>query len=353
MSGDVILKVSNLAKHFPVTRGAIFRREVGRLRAVDGVSFEIREGETLGLVGESGCGKSTLAKCVVRLLEPTSGSIIFQGQDISKLKGRALREMRRNLMMIFQDPISSLDPRMRVNQIISEPLDIYNYGTAAVKRARVHELLELVGLRSEHFNRFPHEFSGGQRQRIGIARALALDPKMIVCDEPVSALDVSVQAQVLNLLADLQAEFGLTYLFIAHDLDVVRRVSTNVQVMYLGDVVERGTRDELYDSPRHPYSAALLSARPEADPRAARTKTRILLEGDVPSPLDPPSACRFRTRCPRAQELCSQVTPELSGSPETVALGEGHEWACHFPVAQWPLATPEDIRLANSSKLGR
>jgi oligopeptide/dipeptide ABC transporter ATP-binding protein len=337
MTGEPILRVTGLVKHFPVTRGIVFRREVGRLKAVDDVTFEINAGETLGLVGESGCGKSTLGKCVVRLLESTSGSIEFMGQDITKLSGRALRDVRRNLMMIFQDPMSSLNPRMRVSQIVSEPLDIHNVGTAATRKARVRELLELVGLSAEHVNRFPHEFSGGQRQRIGIARALALEPKLIVCDEPVSALDVSVQAQILNLLQDLQREFDLTYLFIAHDLDVVRRVSRNVNVMYLGKIVERGTSDELYESPRHPYSAALLSARPEADPKLARKRTRILLQGDVPSPLNPPSGCRFRTRCPRAHEVCAIEEPSMEPADAS------HEWACHFPVERWPLRSPEDM----------
>ena len=338
-TGDTILRVQNLAKHFPVTRGIIFQKEIASLKAVDDVSFEIKAGQTLGLVGESGCGKSTLARCIVRLLEPTSGSIEFQGQDITRLTGSAMRRVRRDLVMIFQDPMSSLNPRMRVSQVIGEPLEIHEVGTSATRKARVMELLELVGLNPEHYNRFPHEFSGGQRQRVGIARALALEPKLIVCDEPVSALDVSVQAQIINLLEDLQAEFGLTYLFIAHDLDIVRRVSDEVHVMYLGKVVEHGTDEDLYEHPHHPYSAALLSARPEPDPDRARARTHIVLEGDVPSPLNPPSGCRFHTRCPRAQPVCSDVLPELAG-PTT-----GHQWACHYPVETWPLARPEDIRL--------
>ncbi|MSO88139.1 MAG: dipeptide ABC transporter ATP-binding protein [Acidimicrobiia bacterium] len=337
-SGETILRLEKLTKHFPVKRGIIFQREIATLKAVDDVSFEIKAGQTLGLVGESGCGKSTLARCIVRLLDPTSGRIEFEGQDISRLSGKALRSVRRDLVMIFQDPMSSLNPRMRVSEIIGEPLEVYRVGTSATRRARVMELLELVGLNSEHFNRFPHEFSGGQRQRIGIARALALSPKLIVCDEPVSALDVSVQAQIINLLEDLQAEFGLTYLFIAHDLDIVRRVSDEVHVMYLGRVVERGTDEDLYEAPHHPYSAALLSARPVADPDQAQNRARIVLEGDVPSPLDLPSGCRFRTRCPRAQPACSEVEPELEGP---VGI---HEWACHYPVETWPLASPEDIR---------
>jgi oligopeptide/dipeptide ABC transporter ATP-binding protein len=337
MSGDVILKVTDLVKHFPVTKGVIFRRETGAVKAVDGVSFEIRQGETLGLVGESGCGKSTIARCVVRLLDPSSGSIEFEGEDITRLHGEAMRRRRRDLMMIFQDPLSSLNPRMRVRQLVSEPLDIHTDLDRTAKARRVNELLEMVGLRPEHANRFPHEFSGGQRQRIGIARALALEPKLIVCDEPVSALDVSVQAQIINLLEDLQREFGLTYLFIAHDLDVVRRVSDRVHVMYLGRCVEQGTADEIYRAPKHPYTAALLSARPEASPAAARRKSRILLDGDVPSPLNPPSGCRFHTRCPRAQPVCSSDDPSGSDS------GDGHRFWCHYPVERWPLATPADI----------
>jgi oligopeptide/dipeptide ABC transporter ATP-binding protein len=339
-SDDVVLKLTNLTKHFPVTRGVMFKREIGRLKAVDDVSFEIKQGQTLGLVGESGCGKSTLARCVVRLLAATSGSIEFQGQDITQLSVRELRRIRRDLVMIFQDPMSSLNPRMRVSEVIGEPLEIHDVGTAAARRARVMELLDLVGLGTEHYNRFPHEFSGGQRQRIGIARALALEPKLIVCDEPVSALDVSVQAQIVNLLEDLQEEFNLTYLFIAHDLDVVRRVSDEVHVMYLGKVMEHGTGVDIYEAPHHPYSAALLSARPEADPVLARARTHIVLEGDVPSPLDPPSGCRFRTRCPRAQSLCADEQPELAGDRP------GHEWACHYPVQRWPLAGPDDLRIA-------
>ena len=336
---DVILRVRDLHKHFPITQGVVLRREVARLNAVAGVSFDIKAGQTVGLVGESGCGKSTLARCIVRLLEPTSGSIEFQGQDISRLSARALRHVRRDLVMVFQDPMSSINPRMRVSQVIGEPLEIHDVGTTASRKSRVMDLLELVGLNPEHYNRFPHEFSGGQRQRIGIARALALEPKLIVCDEPVSALDVSVQAQIINLLEDLQAEFGLSYLFIAHDLDIVRRVSDEVHVMYLGKVVERGTDEHLYEEPKHPYSCALLSARPEPDPEKARRRAHILLEGDVPSPINPPSGCHFRTRCPRAQPVCAEQTPLLAG-PDGI-----HQWACHFPVEAWPLKDPSDIRL--------
>jgi len=337
MSSEVILRVTDLVKHFPVRQGIVFQRDVAQVKAVDGVTFDVEAGKTVGLVGESGCGKSTLARCVVRLLDPTSGSIEFQGRDISRLSGSELRKVRRDLVMIFQDPMSSLNPRMRVSAVIGEPLEIHNVGTIATRKARVMELLELVGLSSEHYNRFPHEFSGGQRQRIGIARALALEPKMIVCDEPVSALDVSVQAQIVNLLEDLQAEFGLTYLFIAHDLDVVRRVSNIVHVMYLGKVAEYGTDEDIYGAPHHPYTAALLAARPEADPARARERLRIVLQGDVPSPLNPPSGCRFHTRCPRAQDLCSEEEPLLVGDEP------GHAWACHYPVEQWPLDSPADL----------
>ncbi len=337
-TGEPILRLTDVVKYFPVRRGIVFQKEIGRVQAVDGVSFEVRQGETVGIVGESGCGKSTLARCIVRLLDTNSGSIEFLGKDITRLKGSELRELRRNLMMVFQDPMASLNPRMRVGQIVAEPLQIHRQGTAAEQKRRVQEMLDRVGLSPEHYNRFPHEFSGGQRQRIGIARALALEPKLIVCDEPVSALDVSVQAQILNLLTDLQRDFDLTYVFIAHDLDVVRHVSNRVHVMYLGKVVEEGSAADFYRHPRHPYSASLLSAVPVADPRRANKSARVVLVGDIPSPLNPPSGCRFHTRCPRAREICSTEEP----APRT--FESGHSASCHYPVERWPLRDADDLR---------
>src|SRR3712207_6698159 len=297
-AGDELLVVENLKKHFPVTRGIVFQKQVAAVKAVDGVSFSVRKGETLGVVGESGCGKSTMARCVMRLLDPTGGRIVFDGRDITKLSRAQLRPIRREMMMIFQDPYASLNARKRVGFIVAEALEVHKLGTDAEIKRRVQELLEVVGLNPEHYNRFPHEFSGGQRQRIGVARALAVNPKLIVCDEPVSALDVSVQAQILNLLRDLQRDFGLTYIFIAHDLNVVRHISDRVMVMYLGKVAELAESHALYREPKHPYTGSLLSAVPIPDPEMGRKRTHIVLEGDVPNPINPPSACVFHPRCP-------------------------------------------------------
>jgi oligopeptide/dipeptide ABC transporter ATP-binding protein len=332
---DVLVEIEDVTKHFPVTRGIIFQKEVAAVRAVDGVSLRVNRGETLGIVGESGCGKSTLARVIMRLLEPTAGRIVFDGTDISRLSQADMRPFRREMMMIFQDPYASLNPRKRVGSIVGEALEVHKIGSDDERRRRVQELLEVVGLNPEHYNRFPHEFSGGQRQRIGIARALAVNPKLIVADEPVSALDVSVQAQILNLLKDLQGEFGLTYIFIAHDLNVVRHISDRVAVMYLGKIVELSRAEQLYAEPKHPYTGALLSAVPIADPHAGRARDVVVLEGDVPNPINPPSGCRFHPRCPRAQEVCSVIDPALS------PLAGTHEVACHFPLERWPLTATE------------
>jgi oligopeptide/dipeptide ABC transporter ATP-binding protein len=333
---DDLLVVEGLEKYFPVTQGIIFQKQIASVKAVDGVSFTVKRGETLGVVGESGCGKSTMARCVMRLLDPTGGRIVFDGRDITNLSRAELRPIRRELMMIFQDPYASLNARKRVGFIIGEALQVHKLGTEAEIKRRVQELLEVVGLNPEHYNRFPHEFSGGQRQRIGVARALAVNPKLIVCDEPVSALDVSVQAQILNLLKDLQEEFGLTYVFIAHDLNVVRHISDRVMVMYLGKVAEIAEGHALYREPKHPYTGALLSAVPIPNPERGRQRQAIVLEGDVPNPINPPSACRFHPRCPRFVEGRCDVEEPLLRS-----FGRDHEAACHFPLERWPMTAAE------------
>ena len=327
--GEVLLRATDVVKHFPV-RGGSLRRRADRpvVHAVDGVSFEVRKGETLGVVGESGCGKSTLGRCLVRLTELTSGRVEVADRDITTLSRRALRPVRRDVQLVFQDPYASLNPRRRIGEVIAEPLEVHRYGTPAAIRTRVGELLELVGLSDAHADRYPHEFSGGQRQRVGIARALAITPQLIVADEPVSALDVSIQAQVLNLFADLQDELGLTYVFIAHDLGVVRHVSDRIAVMYLGEIVELADADLLYDAPAHPYTEALLSAAPEIDDgREQPSGPRIVLTGDVPNPIDKPAGCAFHPRCPLAQDRCRQERPQLTG------IGAGRLVACHFPLA--------------------
>jgi len=334
---ETLLEATDLVKHF-ATGGSAFSRGGEVVHAVDGVSLQVRSGETLGVVGESGCGKSTMERCVARLLEPTGGKILFDGHDITHLGRTAMRPIRRDMMMVFQDPYASLNARKRVGEIVAEPLDVHKIGTDRDRKRRVQELLEIVGLSPEHYNRFPHEFSGGQRQRIGIARALAINPKLIICDEPVSALDVSVQAQILNLLKDLQRDFELTYIFIAHDLNVVRHVSDRVMVMYLGKPVETGSKEELYSEPKHPYTGALLSAVPIADPTLGRARRQIVLTGDVPSPMNPPAACRFHPRCPRFVDgKCNVEEPLLA----PVAGAKDHEFACHFPLERWPMDEDE------------
>jgi oligopeptide/dipeptide ABC transporter ATP-binding protein len=327
-----LLEVTGLNKHFPITKG-LLRRQVGAVRAVDGIDVSVRQGETLGLVGESGCGKSTAGRLFTRILEPTGGKIVFNGQDITHLNTARMRPLRRDVQMIFQDPYSSLNPRHTVGSIIAAPLQIQDIPTPNGVKKAVQDLLALVGLNPEHYNRYPHEFSGGQRQRIGIARALALRPKLIIADEPVSALDVSIQAQVVNLLDDLQREFDLTYVFIAHDLSVVRHISDRVAVMYLGKIVEIADRKDLYKNPRHPYTVALMSAVPVPDPsrRDSAQRERVLLTGDVPSPINPPSGCRFRTRCWKAQDICATEEPPLVARLDDPA---SHQTACHFPVTE-------------------
>ena len=324
VSADTILSVRNLEKHFPITSGLIVQRQVGAVRAVDGVSFDVKRGETLGLVGESGCGKSTTGRTILQLYRPTGGSVVFEDRELTTMKGEELRKLRQEMQIIFQDPFASLNPRMTVGNIVSEPLRIHNVLRGKELREYVEGLLERVGLNPFYINRYPHEFSGGQRQRIGIARALALKPKFIVCDEPISALDVSIQAQVVNLLEDLQAEFNLTYLFIAHDLSMVRHICDRVAVMYLGKIVEIGPTDELYDNPQHPYTQALLSAVPVPDPAIEEDRQRILIAGDLPSPANPPRGCNFNTRCPVRFDLCFREP-----DPPLVEVLPGHWAACH------------------------
>lgn len=321
---NILIRVEKLTKHFPITTGIIIQRQVGAVQAVDKVSFDIREGETLGLVGESGCGKSTTGRTILQLYRPTSGKAFFKDIDLTQIKGEKLRLARRHMQMVFQDPYASLDPRMTVGNIIAEPLEVHNIGNRKERRARVQDLLRLVGLSPHFLNRYPHEFSGGQRQRIGVARALALQPEFLVLDEPISALDVSIQAQVVNLLEKLQESFGLTYLFIAHDLSMVRHISDRTAVMYLGKIVELAYRNELYGHPAHPYTKALLSAVPIPDPIKEKKRQRIILEGSVPSPVNPPSGCRFHPRCPIAKEICRQEEPVWR------EIAHDHWAACHL-----------------------
>lgn len=320
---NALVRVKGLKKHFPITRG-VLQRQVGAIKAVDGVSFEIKRGETLGLVGESGCGKSTIGRTIVQLYEKTEGEVYFRDTELSEASGDEMRRLRRNIQIIFQDPYASLNPRMTVGTIIAEPLEVHGIGTRAERQERVKELLKVVGLNPYFASRYPHEFSGGQRQRIGIARALALEPEFIVCDEPISALDVSIQAQVVNLLQELQDRMGLTYLFIAHDLSMVRHISDRVAVMYLGKLMELAPRDELYENPLHPYTQALMSAVPIPNPAKERRRNRIILEGDVPSPANPPPGCPFHTRCPLAVEMCKNVVPEWR------EVSSGHWVYCHL-----------------------
>lgn len=321
---NAILRVDHVVKYFPITRGILFQKQIGAVHAVDDISFDLYEGETLGLVGESGCGKSTTGRVILQLHRPTSGHIYYEGVDLAAIKGLELRRIRSKLQMIFQDPYASLNPRMTVGEIIGEPLIIHRLYQGREMQERVENLLEMVGLDPAYSNRYPHEFSGGQRQRIGVARALAVNPSLVICDEPISALDVSIQAQVVNLLEDLQGELGLTYLFIAHDLSMVRHISKRVAVMYLGIIVELTSRDELYSHPLHPYTQALLSAVPIPDAQLEAKRKRIILQGEVPSPVNPPSGCRFRTRCPAAMAICAEVKPEFR------EVSPAHFVACHL-----------------------
>jgi oligopeptide transport system ATP-binding protein len=324
-NNDILVDIRRLKMYFPITQGVIIQRHVSDIKAVDGISFAIKKGETLGLVGESGCGKSTTGRAILQLYRPTAGEVLFKGEDLTELRGESLRRKRREMQMIFQDPYASLNPRMTVGAIISEPLEVHNiFRTRKERQERVQELLRVVGLNPYFINRYPHEFSGGQRQRIGVARALAVNPDFIVCDEPISALDVSIQAQIINLLQDLQSEFDLTYLFIAHDLSVVRHISDRITVMYLGKLAELTDRDELYANPLHPYTQALLSAVPIPDPQVEEKRQRVVLEGDVPSPANPPKGCNFSTRCPKVMDVCHEVDPEFRD------LGHGHWVACHL-----------------------
>jgi len=320
---EILVRVENLKKYFSITRGIVFQKHIGDIKAVDGISFFVKKGETLGLVGESGCGKTTTGRTILQLYRPTAGKVHFEGKDLTTMKGEELRHMRRNMQMIFQDPYASLNPRMTVGNIVGEPLEVHGIAKGKEKRERVQELLRLVGLNPYFVNRYPHEFSGGERQRIGVARALALNPSFIVCDEPVSSVDVSIQAQIVNLLEDLQAKFGMAYLFIAHDLSMVRHISDRVAVMYLGKIVELTDRDELYHHPLHPYTKALLSAVPIPDPLVEEKRERTILVGDVPSPANPPNGCNFHTRCPVAMDICKEMEPEFR------EVGSGHWVACH------------------------
>jgi oligopeptide transport system ATP-binding protein len=328
MSDNILVRVEELKMYFPITKGAVFQRHIGDIKAVDGINFFVREGETLGLVGESGCGKSTTGRAILQLYKPTAGRVYFREEDedveLTAIKGERLRRMRRKMQMIFQDPYASLNPRMTVGNIVGEPLEVHKISRGRERRERVQELLQVVGLNPYFINRYPHEFSGGQRQRIGVARALAVNPSFIICDEPISALDVSIQAQIINLLEELQGQFGLTYLFIAHDLSVVRHISDRMAVMYLGKIVELTTRADLYENPLHPYTQALLSAVPIPDPVIEEKRQRIILEGDVPSPANPPLGCNFNTRCPRVMDICHQTEPEFKD------VGGEHFVACHL-----------------------